>query len=78
MLETGVGRAGALAVAALPGCTLPTDLGPSARYFATDLTASFVLGPGGTLSVPLGDGIGVVPDPARLDEATEECAVFEP
>ena len=38
MLETGLGRALNLAVAALPGCNLPPDLGPSARYFPTDLT----------------------------------------
>src|SRR5690606_35640675 len=35
MLETGIGRALNLAVAALPGCNLPPDLGPSSRYFAT-------------------------------------------
>lgn len=78
MLETGIGRAAALAVAALAGCTLATDLGPSSRYFAADLTEPFVLGPGGTLAVPAGPGLGVVPDPARLDAATVEHAVFEP
>ena len=34
MLETGVGRAGAVALAALDACTWPTDLGPSDWYFA--------------------------------------------
>jgi O-succinylbenzoate synthase len=77
MLETGVGRATALAVAALAGCTMPTDLGPSVRYFASDLTEPFVLGPNGTLTVPLGAGIGVEPDPARLDAATRERAAFD-
>ncbi len=77
MLETGIGRAGALAVAALEGCTLPTDLGPSARYFAADLTEPFLLGADGALTIPSGPGIGVVPDPARLDAATVDSAVFE-
>jgi O-succinylbenzoate synthase len=70
MLETGVGRAAALAVAALPGCGLPTDLGPSDRYFAADLTAGFVLDNDGALTVPTGPGIGVRPDAERLSAAT--------
>ena len=43
MLESGVGRAAALAVAALPGCTGASDLGPSTRYFDPDLTEPFEL-----------------------------------
>ena len=43
MLETGIGRAAAVAVAALPACTLPTDLGPSERYVAVDLTDPIVV-----------------------------------
>jgi O-succinylbenzoate synthase len=77
MLETGIGRAAALAVAALPGCVLPSDLGPSGQYFATDLTEPFLLSPDGTLSVPTGAGIGVEPDQARLDAATVDRLVFE-
>jgi O-succinylbenzoate synthase len=77
MLETGIGRAAALAVAALAGCTLPTDLGPSDHYFASDLTEPFPLSPHGTLAVPAGPGIGARPDPARLEDATIDRAVFE-
>ena len=69
MLETGVGRASAAAVAALDGCTLPTDLGPSSRYFVDDVTPAIV-GVDGCLCVPAGPGIGVEPDPDRLDEVT--------
>ena len=72
MLETGVGRAAALAVAAQPGCALPTDLGPSDRYFRPDLTDPVVVDGRGEVVVPLGPGIGVVPDPARLDDVTVE------
>jgi o-succinylbenzoate synthase len=68
MLELGVGRAGALAVAALPGCVLPTDLGPSDRYVDRDVVEPFVLDSNGALAVPTGPGIGRVPDPDRLDE----------
>jgi len=62
MLETGVGRAANVALAALPGFTLPGDTSASARYFAEDLTEPFVLGEGehrGQLRVPDAAGTGV-------------------
>jgi O-succinylbenzoate synthase len=70
MLETGIGRATNLAVAAMPNFTLPGDISASRRYFAEDLTEPFELGPDGTMAVPTGPGIGVVPDPRRLEAAT--------
>jgi O-succinylbenzoate synthase len=78
MLETGIGRAAALAVAALAECTLPTDLGPSASYFApgTDLAGPFELQADGELAVPEGAGLGVEPDLDRLDDATVERVVL--
>lgn len=78
MLETGVGRAAALAVAALPEYTLPADLGPSVSYFAAELVAPFVLDEAGTLAVPDGPGLGVVPDPDRLAEVTVDRRVLCP
>lgn len=70
MLETGIGRATNLAVAAMPNFTLPGDISASRRYFAEDLTEPFELGPRGTMAVPTGPGIGVEPDPSRLEAAT--------
>src|SRR5438105_3224767 len=67
MLETGVGRAANLALAALPGVTMPGDTSASDRYFAQDLTEPFVLQPDGTIAVPSGPGIGVEPDRERLE-----------
>jgi o-succinylbenzoate synthase len=69
MLETGVGRAGNLALAALPGFTLPGDVSASARYYREDLTEPFVM-EDGRLRVPTGPGLGVTPDPGRLAELT--------
>ena len=69
MLETGIGRAANLALAALPGFTLPGDTSGSARYYARDLTAPFVL-EDGHISVPTGPGIGVEIDPDALAEFT--------
>jgi o-succinylbenzoate synthase len=66
MLETGVGRAVNVALAAMPGYTLPGDTSASARYFYDDLTEPFELAPDGTMAVPAGPGIGVTPRPDRL------------
>jgi O-succinylbenzoate synthase len=53
MLETGVGRATILALASLPGFTLPGDVSASNRWYTTDLTEPFVLDPSdGTIAVP--------------------------
>lgn len=78
MLETGVGRAAALAVAALPECTLPADLGPSESYFGLDLTEPFTVDQYGMLEVPGGQGLGVVPDPVRLEAATVDRLTLRP
>lgn len=77
MLETGIGRAANLALAALPGFTLIGDLSASDRYFDRDVTAPFALEQG-ELRVPAGPGIGVVPDPAALAELTTSTAYFRP
>ena len=69
MLETGIGRAANLALAALPGFTLPGDTSASSRYYKVDVTEPFVLQDGG-LSVPTGPGIGVDPIPEVLADLT--------
>ena len=74
MLETGLGRAANLALAALPGFTLPADLSASDRYFARDLTAPFVLADG-HLPVPSSPGIGIAPDPDALRALTTSVEV---
>jgi O-succinylbenzoate synthase len=76
MLETGIGRATNLALAALPGFTLPGDTSASARYFAQDLTEPFVLAPDGTMSVPASPGIGVDPLPDRLEACTRRVELL--
>jgi O-succinylbenzoate synthase len=70
MLETGLGRAANLALAALPGFTLPGDTSASSRYFTEDLTDPHVVAPDGTMAVPRGPGIGVDPHPERLEACT--------
>ena len=69
MLETGLGRAGNVAMAAMPDFTLPGDTSASDRYYHRDITEPFVLHDG-RLRVPTGPGLGVHVDPARLEEVT--------
>jgi O-succinylbenzoate synthase len=72
MLETGIGRAANLALAGLPGFTLPGDLSASARYFPADIiTEPFVLNAAdSTMTVPTGPGLGVTVDEAELRRVT--------
>ncbi|WP_435809595.1 enolase C-terminal domain-like protein [Streptosporangium canum] len=69
MLETGLGRAANLALAALPGFTLPGDISATARYYDQDVTAPFTLVEG-ELAVPAGPGIGIAPERSNLDGLT--------
>jgi O-succinylbenzoate synthase len=78
MLETGIGRAANLALAALPGFTLPGDISASKRYFARDVTSPFDLLPGSLLAVPTGPGIGVEVNEGVLNEVTTGVEQFNP
>jgi O-succinylbenzoate synthase len=75
MLETGIGRAANLALAALPGFTLPGDTSASARYFKQDITSPFVM-EDGYLTVPNKPGIGVEPDMDFLESITRSKEVI--
>ena len=77
MLETGIGRAHSVALAGLPGFTLPGDISASDRYYDVDLIdPPFTLNPDSTLSVPTGTGIGVRVDEQRLQSLTLRQAEF--
>lgn len=77
MLETGIGRAANVALAALPGFTLPGDTSASDRYFRQDVTPPFVLDDG-RLHVPKGAGIGVEPDERALADVTTSADEVRP
>lgn len=77
MLETGIGRAGNLALASLPGFTLPGDISASDRYYTGDLVEPpFVLNADGSMDVPTGPGLGVTVNLERLERATLRREVF--
>jgi O-succinylbenzoate synthase len=71
MLETGVGRASNLALASLPGFTLPGDISASDRYYKQDITVeTFSLNPDSTIDVPAAAGLGVTIDEKALKQYT--------
>ena len=77
MLESGIGRAGCLALATNPACTMTPDLSASSRYFVRDVTDPFELNDG-CLAVPAGPGLGTEPLPwVFADPGTAIETVFE-
>jgi O-succinylbenzoate synthase len=77
MLETGLGRAANVALAALPGFVLPGDTSASRRYYREDLTEPFEL-QDGHLAVPTGPGLGREPRAAALEEFTTSVEEWRP
>ena len=69
MLETGIGRAANLALSSLPNFTLPTDTGPTYRYWEEDIIdEQFVLNKeDSTIDIPDGIGLGVTPNPKKIN-----------
>lgn len=79
MLETGIGRAANLALAALPGFTLPGDISAADRYWHQDIvTRPAVLEDDGTILVPTGPGIGVEVDLDVLATVTTAVSLHRP
>ena len=72
MLESGIGRAYNVALASLPGFTLPGDVSPSARYWQQDIvTPEWTMSPAGKVSVPRDrPGLGVDVDHDRIERLT--------
>ncbi len=77
LLETGIGRAHNLAIASLPGFVLPNDISASNRYFKTDIVSpEFTLNHDGTITVPMGPGIGVEVLEDQLEKHTDKKKRF--
>jgi O-succinylbenzoate synthase len=77
LLEVGVGRAHNVAIASLPGYTLPGDVSASDRYFERDVVDPPIqLNADGTIDVPQGPGIGVEIDRQFLENVTLRREVF--
>ena len=76
MLESGVGRAYNVALASLPGFTLPGDVSPSARYWERDVVRpEWTMDGEGMVEVPRSKpGIGVEVDRDRIEDLTVRAA----
>ncbi|MBU01035.1 MAG: hypothetical protein CME14_07185 [Gemmatimonadetes bacterium] len=70
MLESGVGRAHNVALASLPGFTLPGDISASRRYWDRDIVSPEFEVEDGAMKVPSGLGIGVDLDLGRIQSLT--------
>ncbi|HKP84531.1 MAG TPA: o-succinylbenzoate synthase, partial [Blastocatellia bacterium] len=72
MLESGVGRAHNIAMSTLEGFTLPGDVSASERYWEEDIIDPPVtVSPQGTITAPMGAGIGYEVNEARLESLVE-------
>ena len=72
MLESGIGRAHNIALASLPGFTLPGDISASSRYFARDVIVPPVtVSANGVVDVPQDPGFGFDVDRDYLEANTE-------
>jgi len=71
MLESGIGRAGNVALASLPNFILPGDISASKRYYRQDIVQPlFEVASDGTMGVPQLPGIGVEVVMEQLDRVT--------
>jgi o-succinylbenzoate synthase len=68
MQETGIGLAANLAIASLPGFSLPADISPTGWYWAQDVVEDrFDIDPqDGTIPVPQKPGLGITVDLERI------------
>jgi O-succinylbenzoate synthase len=77
MLESGIGRAGNVALASLPNFILPGDISASSRYYLHDIVdPPFTVNSNGTMNVPQGPGIGVEVKMDRLSDVTVRTEIF--
>jgi len=77
MLESGIGRAGNVALASLSSFTLPGDISASKKYYKKEIVEpAFTVNPDGTMDVPKGPGIGVEVNETELEKVTVKKAAF--
>lgn len=78
MLESGIGRAHNIALATLPGFTLPGDVSASKRYWVEDIIDPEVtVSEQGTIRVPQTPGLGYSPNLERIEKVTMRKESFE-
>ena len=77
MDESGIGRAGNVALASLPNFILPGDISASKRYYKVDIVEpEFEINQDGMMEVPTKPGIGVEVNLNRLEKVTVRKTVY--
>jgi o-succinylbenzoate synthase len=77
MHEFGIGRAANVAIASLPGFTLPGDVAGSDKYYAEDIVDPPILARGGAIAMFEGRGLGVWPDIDRIGRHTKRAITIK-
>jgi O-succinylbenzoate synthase len=76
MMESGIGRAGNLALCSVPGFTEPADMSPASVLFEWDLVdPTFEVAADGTIAVPTAPGLGFPVREDRVRAQTVRSAV---
>jgi O-succinylbenzoate synthase len=70
MHEFGIGRAANIAIASLPGFTLPGDVSGSDKYYREDLVEPPIRAIEGAVAVPQDEGLGHRPIAERIARQT--------
>ncbi|WP_423407760.1 o-succinylbenzoate synthase [Heyndrickxia sp. MSNUG] len=78
MIEFGISRAHNLALASMPGFTIPGDISGSDRYWEKDIIEPEIKVQGGFITLPNRPGIGFEVNRKRLEEVTifEDKIIF--
>ncbi|WP_042354701.1 o-succinylbenzoate synthase [Bacillus rubiinfantis] len=76
MIEFGISRAHNIALASLPGFTIPGDISASSRFWEEDIISPEVTVKNGVVEVPTESGIGFCINEKRLNETIKAKKVF--
>ncbi|GAM16428.1 O-succinylbenzoate synthase [Mesobacillus selenatarsenatis SF-1] len=77
MIEFGISRAHNIALASLPGFTIPGDISGSDRYWEKDIIQPEITVYDGMIKMPEGPGIGFKLNTKRMKEVTVFEEIFE-
>jgi O-succinylbenzoate synthase len=76
MHEFGIGRAANLAIASLPGFSIPGDISGSDKYYREDIVEPPILARNGAIALFDAPGLGVSPVEARIAARTLRAATI--
>lgn len=78
MHEYGIGRAANVALASLPGFSLPGDVSGADKYYREDIVEPPIRAVNGAIPVPSSPGLGYIPDEERIRRRATRSRAFSP